>query len=49
MECSLRSGCVAILIGDGHGDDYTGLEPHRRFPDLIDFTAALREGAALVK
>lgn len=49
MECALRSGCLPILIGDGHGDDYTGLEPHRRFPDLLQFTAELRPGIALVK
>jgi len=41
MECALRAGCLPILIGDGHGDDYSTAEPFRRFPDLLRFADAL--------
>jgi len=49
MECALRSGCLPILIGDGHGDDYSKSPPYRRFSDLPQFTDALLQGIALVK
>lgn len=49
MECALRSGCLPILIGDGHGDDYSQSPPFLRFSDLLQFTDALHQGIALVK
>lgn len=49
MECAVRSGCLPILIGDGHGDDYSQSPPFQRFSDLLQFTDALHQGIALVK
>jgi len=49
MDCAIRSGCLPILIGDGHGDDYTQTPPFRHFSDLPQFTAALHQGNGLVK
>ncbi len=49
MDCAKRSGCLPILIGDGHGDDYSDVTPHRQFSDLLQFTQALHQGIGLVK
>ncbi len=49
MECASRGRCLPILIGDGHGDDFSRSPPFRRFSDLLQFEKALLEDAALVK
>lgn len=49
MECAIRSGCLPILVGDGHGDDYSDRQPFRRFTDLFQLMNALHLETGLVK
>ena len=42
IECAHRAGCVAVLVGDGHGDDVPALRPDIRVDDCLGLAKLLR-------